>query len=282
MELRPRAIAAALVLVLGTGMCTLTSAPPEPLEPEGALAQTARLQSAEVLSALRAGVAAGSEAAATQQRAPVRTSRQAQPAKMAETIHEMPHSPYAPGEHVVALTFDDGPGAATEQILQVLDRERVPATFFMIGAEADRRPELAARVGARWQVGGHTQDHVDLRELGEAARRSQLRAGLHAARVRTGRAVRCVRPPYGSYDAGVVRAIAAEGGVPVLWSIDTRDWQRPPGEVITKRVLAGLAPGAIVLLHDGGGQRQATIDALPGIIRGIHARGYRIVALPGC
>jgi peptidoglycan/xylan/chitin deacetylase (PgdA/CDA1 family)/sulfur carrier protein ThiS len=185
----------------------------------------------------------------------------------------------------VALTFDDGPWPVqTRQVIQILRRFHVPATFFMVGYLTERYPGIVAMVDrAGMRIGNHSWDHPvepPLADLGrlrlseEIGRTSRL---LSALSIRT----RLFRPPGGSYDGGVVQEARRQGLRVVTWSVDPRDWdERTSAHQIVRRVLRAVRPGSIVLMHDGGGNQAATIRALPRIIRGIRRMGLHLVAIP--
>lgn len=176
----------------------------------------------------------------------------------------------------VALTFDDGPSHEhSARLADLLRRERVPATFFMIGRSVDARPGLArrlARDGHRVHV--HTYDHVDLTKRSDAQIRSQITRSERAferAGVTPGRAV---RPPYGAINPRVRGVLRDMGYRPVLWTVDTNDWSdaRTSDEIV-RSVRRGLHPRANILLHDKAGS-DATIRATPRIIRVVRRQGY--------
>lgn len=187
-------------------------------------------------------------------------------------------------ERAVALTFDDGPSPEnTPRLLATLRRLHVRATFFVIGYLAQAYPGIVrseARLGMA--VGNHSYNHPDVPPFeqlplplirDEIALDDQVlaRLGIHT---------HLFRPPGGGTSAQVVQVAAALGQRVVLWSVDPTDWQ--PGitaKLIARRVLAAVRPGSIVELHDGGGDRSATIAALPAIVRGIRARHLRLVTL---
>ena len=182
----------------------------------------------------------------------------------------------------VALTFDDGPDPRfTPPILAILAHARAPATFFMVGSQAAAHPHLVRRVARAGQaVGGHTWHHARLDRLTWAGVAAEVDCTDRLLASLTGRPVRLVRPPGGSYDPGVVGLLAARGVQLTLWTVDSGDWTRPGVGRILATVARELRPGAIILLHDGGGDRSQTVAALPGVLRLLHARGYRAVALP--
>ncbi len=168
----------------------------------------------------------------------------------------------------VALTFDDGPWPAqTRRVIQILRRFHVRATFFMVGYLAERYPRIVEMVDqAGMRIGNHSWDHPLEPPLADLGRRRMIeeigRTSRHlsALGVRT----RLFRPPGGSYDGEVVQEARRQGMRVVTWSIDAGDWtEGTSARRIVRRVLAAVRPGSIVLLHDGGGDRSATIRALP-------------------
>ena len=196
-------------------------------------------------------------------------------------MSEVPGSGEAPGDRVIAVTFDDGPDPTyTPQVLRVLQALQVTATFFMIGWEANAAPNLVRQVAAAGDaIGNHTWNHVDLTRLDDAGFRAQVDQTNQLLGSLTGRHIFCVRPPKGHIDHDVVGRLASRGLTGVLWSDDPRDWTRPGTSSIVRRVLAQTSPGAIVELHDGGGDRSETVQALPAIIQGLRAAGYRLAPI---
>jgi peptidoglycan/xylan/chitin deacetylase (PgdA/CDA1 family) len=181
----------------------------------------------------------------------------------------------------VALTFDDGPDRDTKSIVSVLRRENVPATFFDVGQRIKSAPQLAAlEVRDGFAIGDHTQTHPSLNQLSPVGQEHQLSAAAEAIRSSGAPYPRMFRPPYGVVDAATMRIARRLQMLVVMWSVDPKDWQRPGSRLILERVLAGVHPGAVVLLHDGGGDRSQTVVALPAIIRHLRAEGYRLVTVP--
>ena len=185
----------------------------------------------------------------------------------------------------VALTFDDGPWpSGTRRVLDVLERMRVQATFFMVGYLMERYPEIVERVArAGMAIGTHSWGHpyrtpfVDLtphRIQTEIARPAEL------LRRRFGVEPSLFRAPGGSYDPYVIRTAREAGMGVVQWSVDPGDYRTGATPArIAAAVLRSVRPGSIVLLHDGGGDPSATVKALPRIIRGIRAMGLDLVAI---
>jgi len=176
------------------------------------------------------------------------------------------------GEKVIFFTFDDGPDPRwTPQILQVLAENDAHATFFELGSATKEHPELVQQVlAAGHTIGNHTYDHRELPALDDAEARQELV---------TGPASRCFRPPYGAVNHDV-RDIATElGQAVVLWHVDPRDWERPGTDEIVDDILEGAAPGAIILLHDGGGDRSQTVEAVARALPELAKQGYEFRAL---
>ncbi|MDO8916054.1 MAG: polysaccharide deacetylase family protein [Coriobacteriia bacterium] len=190
-------------------------------------------------------------------------------------------APFPPGTKTVALTFDDGPWPGqTQRILEILSAENVRATFFMVGVRLRLTPDLARRVVAEGHlVGNHTLTHQMTRSSTPRQVDFQMTAGKEELRRATGVESRWFRAPSGAVTPLVTAQAAILGERVAGWTVDPADWRRPPAGVIVRRVVGAVRPGAIVLLHDGGGERNQTIAALPGIITTLKARGYRFVTL---
>jgi peptidoglycan/xylan/chitin deacetylase (PgdA/CDA1 family) len=180
----------------------------------------------------------------------------------------------------VALTFDDGPSPYTAGILGVLKRFDVPATFFVVGRSIDAYPnQLAAELAAGDAIGDHTQSHPLLGALSGAAQSAEIVGLAHLlTRHRVPYPV-LMRPPYGSFDAATLQILRAQRMLMVLWSVDTKDYSRPGVNRIVYTAVSGAQPGAVILMHDGGGERSQTIAALPRIIRALQKKHYRLVTV---
>jgi peptidoglycan-N-acetylglucosamine deacetylase len=178
----------------------------------------------------------------------------------------------------VALTFDDGPSVYTPQVLAILNRYRVHATFFEIGRQVG--PLAAASravIRAGDVIGDHTWSHPDLNASNAAAQLRSARAAIHGA---TGFRTCLMRPPYGIAPPGVVGVARNLGLLTIQWGVDPADWSRPGAAAIAQRVLSAARPGSIVIMHDGGGDRSETVAALRTIVPGLLARGYHLVTVP--
>jgi peptidoglycan/xylan/chitin deacetylase (PgdA/CDA1 family) len=181
----------------------------------------------------------------------------------------------------VALTFDDGPGPYTPGVLSVLERFHVPATFFAIGRmERYFSTSTSREIRDGDVVGDHTETHPALAQLSAHEQHEQLFEQIARIELLEGPRPNLFRPPYGSFNATTFRELKALHLLMVLWSVDASDYLKPGVPQIVQRVLAGAHPGAIVLMHDGGGDRSQTIAALPTIIHELRARGLHLVTVP--
>ncbi|NLJ79685.1 MAG: polysaccharide deacetylase family protein [Firmicutes bacterium] len=189
----------------------------------------------------------------------------------------------------VALTFDDGPSPEfTEPILDILKHYNVPATFFMVGSHAEKYPEIAARIGAEGhEIGSHTQSHRNIPTLSTVELHKELVEAAAVITEVTGIYPAYVRPPRGMYDDRFRRLAKLLGQEIVLWSISARDWRYGvSADYIIRFVERKVRGGDIILLHDSGallsnegGDRRATVLALPEVIETIWAKGLEIVPL---
>lgn len=180
----------------------------------------------------------------------------------------------------IALTFDDGPGPYTRRILEVLGRLHTPATFFWIGrGVSEYRSVAALEVRAGYAIGNHTQTHASLGGQSLGDQRREIAQGAGAVESLGLARPRLFRPPYGSFDQTTLSLLSEQRMVMVLWTVDTRDFSSPGTKRIIYLAVSGSRPGAIILMHDGGGDRHQTLGALPTIIRSLRARRYKLVTV---
>jgi len=179
-----------------------------------------------------------------------------------------------PLAHGVALTFDDGPHQeGTPAVLEVLARARARATFFVVGEQVRRRPQLAAQiVSAGHAIALHGERHRNQLRLSSSAVRDDLRRGVAAIEDATGISPRLHRPPYGIYSRDGLEAARAAGLRPLLWSRWGKDWRKlATPQRIAARATRSLTPGDVILLHDADfysarGSHERTVAALPIIV----------------
>lgn len=169
-------------------------------------------------------------------------------------------------ESLVALTFNGawGPDYASE-ILDLLAGAGIRATFFVLNAWLEQNPDVAARVVEEGhEIAMHSASHADFTRISEEQIRSEVRANCLAIVAATGTVPRLFRPPSGAWDERTVPVVTRELGFPVIqWSVDSIDWERPGAEMIVRRVVSGLEPGAIALFHTNVPE---TVEALPVIL----------------
>ena len=188
-----------------------------------------------------------------------------------------PRPPREERGNVVALTFDDGPHPEwTPQILDVLASEGVKATFCVVGTLGRRHPDLVRAVGdAGHALCNHSETHaVGLDRADRHTVVEEIQGGSEFLESLLGTAPRLYRPPAGSLGP-VVIDVAHQGGMRVLhWTVDSRDFTKPPPEELVTRVVDAAAPGAVILLHDGDGDRSRTVAALRPLIQQLRERGF--------
>ena len=194
----------------------------------------------------------------------------------------------AGGEHQVAITFDDGPDPRwTPKILDILKAANVKATFFLVGVNAERYPGVVRRiVNEGHEIGNHTYYHPNLALCWPEHIRLELNATQLLLETITGRATTLFRPPYAA-DTGPTQLseltplkIAEDlNYLVVLESIDPQDWAKPGADIILRRVKQQRHDGSVILLHDAGGDRSQTVEALPRILDWLQTRGDTVVPL---
>jgi peptidoglycan/xylan/chitin deacetylase (PgdA/CDA1 family) len=201
-----------------------------------------------------------------------------------EVASTVPVTPGVPAHRatgkVLALTFDDGPHPEfTPKILDILQAKGVPATFCTIGTMVQAHPELAQRiVDEGHQLCNHTLHHVEgLENEPRETVEAEIGGGRDAIADAVGEPPAFYRPPGGSLGPVIYETAAADDEAVLYWSIDPRDWKKPTADELVATVVSQLKPGGIILLHDGGGDRSATIAALPRIIDEARAAGYTFV-----
>jgi peptidoglycan-N-acetylglucosamine deacetylase len=180
------------------------------------------------------------------------------------------------GRKGIALTIDDGPNPVyTPQILRLLEKYRVTASFSMIGLEVDTYPSVAREVAAAGHViANHTWSHPDMAYLYPVAVADQMSRATDAIHRVTGRVPTLFRAPYGAWSPAVLRQCVKTGMTPLDWSVDPRDWSRPGVGSIVSNIMGNTRTGSIILEHDGGGDRSQTVAALKIVLPRLLAAGY--------
>jgi peptidoglycan/xylan/chitin deacetylase (PgdA/CDA1 family) len=193
----------------------------------------------------------------------------------------LPAAPWRGTENVdcalfacVAVTFDDGPGDYTAEVLDALDSRRAAATFFLQGVNVARHADAVTRMQAEGhEIGNHTWNHPDLTKLTDPEIADQLARTSQAIQDASGQRPSTFRPPYGAVDPRVL----AQTDLPaILWTIDTNDWQLPDDDTLLDRAVQQPKPGAIILLHD---VHENTARMTPAILDGLLGRGYTLVTV---
>jgi len=194
----------------------------------------------------------------------------------------------AGGEHQVAITFDDGPDPRwTPKVLDILKAANVKATFFVVGVNAERYPALVRRiVDEGHEIGNHTYYHPNLALCWPEHIRLELNATQLLLETITGRATTLFRPPYaadtgptGLSELAPLKIAEDLNYLVVLENIDPQDWAKPGADIILRRIKQQRHDGNVILLHDAGGDRSQTLEALPRILDWLHTRGDSIVPL---
>jgi peptidoglycan-N-acetylglucosamine deacetylase len=179
----------------------------------------------------------------------------------------------------IAMTFDDGPSPeTTPRLLDILKQRNIKATFFMIGQNAERNPDIVKRILADGhEIGNHSWTHPPLAKLSDDRVTEEITKTQNAIQNASGYTPKLLRPPYGSITARQKEWIENQFGLSViLWSVDPFDWKRPGASVIQQRILAGASPGAIILSHD---IHKQTVDSMPATLDALAAKGYKFVTV---
>lgn len=185
----------------------------------------------------------------------------------------------------VALTFDDAPDTLyTPRVLDILRKNGVKATFFLVGNRAEKHPDMVRRIVREGHViGNHSYGHALLKKLEWGQFVQEIERAEKVLAPLAGYKPRLVRPPYGAVNDAELAWLKTQGYVTVNWNVDPQDWKGVSGSEVLKRSLDAASPGAIILMHSAtgqGGSLQGTVDALPGMIEALQAKGYKLVTLP--
>ncbi len=181
----------------------------------------------------------------------------------------------------ISLTFDDGPDPwNTPRLLDVLKRHNVCATFFLIGKRAVRYPQLVERIHeAGHEIGNHSYSHNKLIFCSRSVIEQEIDGGATALQDAIGFKPKLFRPPYGLRDPRVLAVTADRGDSCILWSIMPWDWILLPTGLIIRWVNYRVHHGAIITLHDGGGDRSRTVDAVDKLLPCLLNRGFQLTTV---
>jgi len=183
------------------------------------------------------------------------------------------------GSKVIALTFDDGPGPYTAQLLDILDQHGAKATFFLIGSKVSARADVLRRMHSHGhQLGNHSWSHPELPKLPVDQITGEIDRTNDAIKQATGIKPTILRPPYGAVNSAVLEQLRLRGMSSILWSVDTRDWADRNSDIVCSRAVAGAHPGAIILMHD---IHQTSVNAVPCILSSLKQQGYSFVTVQG-
>jgi peptidoglycan-N-acetylglucosamine deacetylase len=242
------------------------------LEPVQQSTGTAQTQSAPTRKSTAAGRASPGRRAPSGGRGSVRPGSAHNADRGGEPVFYVDDGP-----KVIALTIDDGPSPVyTPQVLRLLARYRVTATFSMIGIEVTQNPGVARDVVAAGHlISNHTWRHLDLPLLSRPEVIDEMDRATAAIHHATGITPHMFRAPFGAWSRTVLRHCMQTGMTPLDWSVDPRDWARPGVAAIVSNIMHHTQTGSIILEHDGGGDRSETVAALKIVIPRLLDAGYR-------
>ena len=185
----------------------------------------------------------------------------------------------------VALTFDDGPSAYTISILDILKKYNISATFFVVGSEVKKFPDIIQRIyREKHIIGNHTWNHPDITTLS----RNELWKEINSTNIQIkkiiGHSPDLFRPPYSSINDKNADAIKKFGMTSVLWNVDSKDWQEKSPLSIQKNVISGIKKKSLIVMHDGdqygSGPRDQIVTSLPEIITYLLKNNYHFLTVP--
>ncbi len=194
------------------------------------------------------------------------------------TVRELPIYSVGREDKKIAISFDCAWGVEyTDKILEILEREQVRATFFMVEFWAEKYPEYVKRIDEKGnEIGTHSATHSYMSKLSEEKIREELKTSSEAITSVTGKKVELFRPPYGDYNDRLIRTSRAEGYYPIQWDVDSLDWKNLSANDIAMRVISRVQNGSIILCHNNG---LHTAEALPVILDTLKNSGYEFVPI---
>lgn len=233
-----------------------------------------------VHSSVMSGKAQRDDAADKERRSPVALT-------LSQLMKKYPDTFRVRGPRVkkIALTFDDVPDPRfTTQVLDVLKKEGVKATFFAVGDRSKKHPDIVARIRREGHaIGNHSYNHAQLNKLSVEDFRNQIERTNRILKSITGHEPRLIRPPYGEINEEQLRWARKNNYKVVNWNVDSLDWKGLSKDEVKHNILSAVGPGAIILQHAGGGvgsDLSGSIQALPEVIAELRNKGYTFVTLP--
>ncbi len=185
--------------------------------------------------------------------------------------------PQEPGQEPkkIALTFDDGPHPVyTEQMLEVLDENQVPATFFLLGQNIEGHEEVVKEIAEKGHlIGNHTFHHVQITGMSAEQAYEEIDQTSRLIEELTGKGTEYVRPPFGTWNTGLESELDL---IPVMWTIDTKDWTTENVDAIVNHVVKNAGENDIILMHDS---YKSTVEATERIIKLLKAEGFEFVTV---
>lgn len=276
------------LLILGSICITLhipvSSAQPSAASPEipGPILQLGSSQKQEASPKDERAMLAGSSSRSTAQ-----SQKRSKTLTLSQLLRKYPETIKTRGPHrkQIALTFDDVPDPRfTPQVLDVLRRYHVHATFFIVGSRAEKHPGLVARmIREGHAVGNHSYNHPQFGKISLNAFRTQIIRTENIIKTTAGYKPRLIRPPYGDISEPQLKWAKAHGYKLVNWNVDSLDWKGLSKSQVRNNIIANAGKGAIILQHGGGGRGsdlRGTIQALPEVISIMRNRGYTFVTVP--
>ena len=183
-------------------------------------------------------------------------------------------------EKLVALTFDDGPSFYTDDYLSILADHDAKASFFIIGEQvSDGSSVIAQTSEAGHLICSHTWSHLQLPTLEQDELQKEVGDTANALKEIIGKDVMFVRAPYGDMDTNTWLRSGGLMSAAFIWTHDSLDWELPGADAIVANCTANMAPGSVILMHDGGGERDQDVEALPRVIEAWQEAGYKFVTL---
>ncbi|MFE4709384.1 polysaccharide deacetylase family protein [Paenibacillus sp. NPDC056722] len=270
-------------------ICALLLSPPSPLKASAIANQTPVqwFSSNDPEASSSIGNPVGPAAETTSSKEAARPRKDSKGLTLSQLLHKYPETikTSGPRRKIIALTFDDVPDPRfTPQLLDVLRKYKVKATFFVVGSRAEKHPGLVARMIREGHViGNHSYNHPQFVKLRLNDFRTQIVRTENILQAIAGYKPRLIRPPYGDINEQQLKWAKSHGYKLVNWNVDSLDWKGLSKTQVKNNILSHAGKGAIILQHGGGGHGsnlRGSIQALPEVITSLRQRGYTFVTVP--